>query len=47
MEGRHARKRRDPIIPPGEIVGEVLQASRPDEMPDLGPRVFSKEAKDG
>jgi hypothetical protein len=23
--------------PPGEVIGEVLDASTPDEMPDLGP----------
>ncbi|MCL4395986.1 MAG: hypothetical protein M1482_14490 [Chloroflexi bacterium] len=32
--------------PPGEVIGEVLDASTPDEMPDLGPGSCSKEAKD-
>ena len=32
--------------PPGEVVGQVLEAASPDEMPDLGPGSFSKEAKD-
>ncbi len=31
---------------PGEVIGEVLEAATPDEMPDLGPGSFSKEAKD-
>jgi hypothetical protein len=31
---------------PGEVVGEVLEAATPDEMPDLGPGSFSKEALD-
>jgi hypothetical protein len=30
--------------PPGEVLGEVLDASTPDEMPDLGPGSASKEA---
>lgn len=30
----------------GDVVGEVLEAATPDEMPDLGPGSFSKEAKD-
>jgi hypothetical protein len=32
--------------PPGEVLGQVLEAASPDEMPDLGPGSFSKEAKD-
>ena len=32
--------------PPGEVIGEVLDASTPDEMPDLGPGSASKEAVD-
>jgi hypothetical protein len=31
---------------PGEVIGEVLEAATPDEMPDLGPGSASKEAKD-
>lgn len=39
----------DPVLvsgPPGEVIGEVLEASSPDEMPDLGRGSFSKEAKE-
>ena len=32
--------------PPGEVIGEVLHASTPDELPDLGPASASKEALD-
>ena len=32
--------------PPGEVIGEVLEAATPDEMPDLGPGSTSKEALD-
>ena len=32
--------------PPGRVLGEVLDASTPDEMPDLGPGSASKEAMD-
>lgn len=32
--------------PPGEVLGQVLEAASPGEMPDLGPGSFSKEAKD-
>jgi len=32
--------------PPGRVFGEVLDASTPDEMPDLGPGSCSKEALD-
>ncbi len=32
--------------PPGTVVGEVLEAASPDEMPELGPGSFSKEVKD-
>lgn len=31
--------------PPGRVIGEVLDASTPDEMPDLGPGSSSAEAK--
>jgi len=31
---------------PGRVLGEVLEASSPDEMPDLGPGLCSKEALD-
>jgi hypothetical protein len=30
--------------PPGGVIGEVLHASTPDELPDLGPGSASKEA---
>jgi hypothetical protein len=30
----------------GDVIGEVLEAASPDEMPDLGPGSFSKEAMD-
>ena len=32
--------------PPGRVFGEVLEASTPEEMPDLGPGSCSKEALD-
>jgi len=32
--------------PPGQVLGEVLHASTPDEMPDLGPGSCSKKALD-
>ncbi len=32
--------------PPGDVVGEVLEAASPDEMPDLGPGSCSREALD-
>ena len=32
--------------PPGRVLGEVLEAASPDEMPDLGPGTCSKEALD-
>ena len=32
--------------PPGEVLGEVLEAASPNEMPDIGPGSFSMEAKD-
>ena len=32
--------------PPGQVLGEVLHASTPDEMPDLGPGSCSKETLD-
>ena len=32
--------------PPGEVFGQVLEAASPNEMPDLSPGSFSKEAKD-
>jgi hypothetical protein len=32
--------------PPGEVVGEVLEAVTPDEMPDLGLGSFSTEARE-
>lgn len=32
--------------PPGAVIGEVLEAASPEEMPELGPGSFSKEVKD-
>ncbi len=32
--------------PPGEVIGEVLEAATPDEMPDLGPGSKSEEVLD-
>jgi hypothetical protein len=31
---------------PGTVIGKVLRAASPDEMPELGPGSFSKEVKD-
>lgn len=32
--------------PPGRVIGVVLEAASPDDMPDLGPGTCSKEALD-
>jgi hypothetical protein len=34
------------VGPPGEVTGKVLEATTPEELPDLGPGSASKEAKD-